>query len=188
MQGGADDSVREIVTTVPSRSSRSVSRNASRTGPPFTTFNPIRPASDQDARGLAQHTLVLFLGLEESERMHQDGSGDAAGSKRQSPHVASDPACVNAKVGTQTLRSHQQGDREVDASDFSSALRHCERVPPMATADINDPGTRRKVEKIPKAARFQPNMTTSRKEATLRLRIAFFPPILDRPTNRGVMP
>ena len=109
-------------------------------------------------RGLPQHRLVPFLGFEESERIHQDGGAEGPGSKWQSPHVASNPTSMSGKVGTQLLGPRQEGDREVHARDLRSALRQCEGMPPMATANINDFGTRRKAEEVPKTGCFEPNM------------------------------
>ena len=81
---------------------------------------------------------MLFLCVEESERIHQDGSAGAFGSKWQPPHVTTDPTDLRAKFGRELSRSVQEGDREVEANDVSSTLRKGERMPPMTTTDVND--------------------------------------------------
>jgi hypothetical protein len=61
-------------------------------------------------------------------------------------------------MGTQLLGPRQEGDCEVHARDLRSALRQCDRMPPVATPDINDLGPLRKVEEVPKTRCFEANM------------------------------
>jgi hypothetical protein len=82
---------------------------------------------------------VLFFCVEESERIHHDGSGGAFGSKWQPPHVATNPTNLSAKFGREMSRASQESDREVEANDLSSTFRQGERMAPMTATDVDDP-------------------------------------------------
>jgi hypothetical protein len=64
----------------------------------------------------------------------------------------------NGKVSTQLLGPRQQRNRRVHSGDLGSSLRQGDRMPSVATPDINDLGTRRKMKEIPKARHFEPNV------------------------------
>ena len=85
---------------------------------------------------------MLFLGIEESERIHHDGCAGASGLKGQSPHVPSDPSDSSATLGSEQSRAIQESDSEVEAGDVSPAFRKGQRMPPMSATDIED-ATRR---------------------------------------------
>ncbi len=45
---------------------------------------------------------------------------------------------LNAEFGTKSLRLRQEGDRRIDPDNLRTTLRQCERVPPLATTNVND--------------------------------------------------
>jgi hypothetical protein len=67
----------------------------------------------------------------------------------QAPHVAANPGGSNAQLLFELSRSVQQGDGEVEADDCGSTLGEGQRVPPMATPDINETTRLRQLEQIP---------------------------------------
>ena len=85
---------------------------------------------------------MLFLGIEESERIHHDGRGGASGLKGQSPHVSLDPSDSRATLESKQSRAIQESDSEVEAGDVSPTFRKGQRMPPMSAADIEN-ATRR---------------------------------------------
>lgn len=96
------------------------------------------PTDRHDPRGLQKNRFVFFFRVEESERINDDGSAGASGSKWQSTHITTNPADPSRTFRRELSRPVQECDREVEADDRSSSLRKGERMPPMATADIED--------------------------------------------------
>ena len=85
---------------------------------------------------------MLFLCVEESECIHVDGGVGAFGSKRQSPHVPTDPLDLSVTFFREVSRAVQEGHREIKTNNLSATFREGERMLPMATTDINDPAGR----------------------------------------------
>ena len=96
----------------------------------------------QHPGGLPQDCFVLFLCVEESERVHHDDSAGAFGANWQPPHVTTDPMGRRAKFGRNLSRAVQKGGREVEADDVESTFRQGDRVSPMTTTDVDDAGCR----------------------------------------------
>ena len=82
---------------------------------------------------------MLFLAVEESEPINQDGSVGTLGSKRQSAHISADPTDLRMKFGREMLRSFQERGGEVEANDLGPTLRQDQCMPAVTTTDIEDP-------------------------------------------------
>ena len=123
-----------------------------------TSRSPKAAARRQNSGGFPQDRLVLILRVEEPEGIHQDGGGDAFRSKRQSPHVATNPPSVKIKIRRKMAGTVQESGRRVDADDFSSAFGEGERMPPMTATDVKDVSTWRKLQEPPQADHLRSNM------------------------------
>jgi hypothetical protein len=114
-------------------------------------------ACDQHPRRLSQDRFVLLFGVEEAERVYDDGSVGTFGSKWQAPHVAANPKPANSQFLFELPRPSQQGDREVEADDIGSTFEERECVLAMTTSDVNDPRSRRQLEQSPKPRGLSPH-------------------------------
>jgi hypothetical protein len=92
---------------------------------------------------------VLVFGVEEPERVHDDGSIGTFGSKWQAPHVAANPTAANSQFLLQLPGPIEQGNGEVEADDIGSTFAEREGVLAMTTPDVNDPRRRRQLEQSP---------------------------------------
>jgi hypothetical protein len=101
------------------------------------------PTGRQHPGRLLQDCFVLFLCVEESERVHHDDGAGAFGANWQPPQVTTHPVGGRAKFARNLSRAVQKGRREVEADDVESTLfRQGDRVSPMATTDVDDAGCR----------------------------------------------
>jgi hypothetical protein len=60
-------------------------------------------------------------------------------------------------IGRQAPSTVQERGREVDAGNLRSSFNESERMPSMATTDVNHMNPRHKMQEVPEAAHFQSN-------------------------------
>ena len=123
---------------------------------------PMRP---QDPSGLSQDGLVLFFGVEESERVQHHGRVGAPGLQWQPAHIAAKPLRAEVTSRRNLLRAGQERGREIDANDANAAFGKGDRMTAMATADIDDQRPRGEPEQLVEGARFQPHLLRRRPQS-----------------------